>query len=200
MGLRMSDHPADPHLPRDLGKPESGLSQVERAFEATLFASRWLMAPMYFGLVLALAAITWVFLRELVDSIPMLLYGRADDAVLVLLSLIDLTLAANLLLIVLFSGYENFVSKLDVADHSDRPDWMGKVDYSALKMKLVGSIIAISAIHLLKRFMEVGKAEGASVDEVQLYWLTVIHLTFVLSGLLLAVMDWLGARSGGKHS
>ncbi len=196
----MSDHPADPRPPRVAPEPDSSLGQVERAFEGALFASRWLMAPMYFGLVISLAAITFVFLRELVESVPMLLYGHADDGVLVLLSLIDLTLAANLLLIVLFSGYENFVSKLDIADHSDRPDWMGKVDYSALKMKLVGSIIAISAIHLLKRFMEVGQSVGAPIDETQLFWLTVIHLTFVASGLLLAVMDWLGARSGGKHS
>ncbi len=200
----MSDHPADPAPPpaphKAAAKSVTSVSAVEQTFERTLFASRWLMAPMYLGLVVALAAITFVFLRELVGSVPMLIWGEADDGVLVLLSLIDLTLAANLLLIVLFSGYENFVSKLDIAEHSDRPDWMGKVDYSALKMKLVGSIIAISAIHLLKRFMEVGQGGGEAINEVQLYWLTVIHLTFVVSGLLLAVMDWLGARSGGKHS
>lgn len=173
--------------------------RVETAFERTLFASRWLMAPMYFGLVLALGVVALVFLRELIESIPSMLHGSADDAVLVILELIDLTLAANLILIVLFSGYENFVSKLDVNDHSDRPDWMGKVDFAGLKMKLLGSIVAISAIHLLTRFMELGQTEGEPIDQVQMFWLTVIHLTFVASGLLLAVMDWLGAHSGGKH-
>ena len=122
----------------------------------------------------------------------------SDDAILVTLSLIDLTLAGNLILIVLFSGYENFVSKLNIDDGGDRPDWMGKVDFAGLKMKLVGSIVAISAIHLLKEFMELGR-DGAAINGEHLKWLTVIHLTFVMSGLLLAVMDYLGARSGGKH-
>jgi len=98
----------------------------------------------------------------------------------------------------LFSGYENFVSKLNIDDGGDRPDWMGKVDFAGLKMKLVGSIIAISAIHLLKEFIELGR-DGAEPISPHLMWLTVIHLTFVISGLLLAVMDCLGARSGGKH-
>lgn len=188
------DNNASPGQPR----PAESRNRVEYAFEQTLFASRWLMAPMYLGLVVALGVVALIFLRELVESIPLMLTGHADDAILVLLSLIDLTLAANLLLIVLFSGYENFVSKIDIGDHGDRPDWMGKVDYSGLKMKLVGSIIAISAIHLLKRFMEVGQS-AEEINETQLFWLTVVHLTFVVSGLLLAVMDWLGARSGGKH-
>jgi uncharacterized protein (TIGR00645 family) len=94
----------------------------------------------------------------------------------------------------MFSGYENFVSKFDSDVGEDRPDWMGKVDFGGLKMKLVASIVAISGIHLLKRFMEIGKP-GVQVGETELYWLVVIHLTFVVSGVLLAVMDWLQARA-----
>ena len=115
--------------------------------------------------------------------------------ILVVLTLIDLTLAANLLLIVLFSGYENFVSKLDIDDGDDRPDWMGKVDFCGLKMKLIASIVAISGIHLLKRFMEIGdSARIPRSARPSCYWLVVIHLTFVVSGVLLALMDWLTAR------
>ncbi len=178
--------------------PAAPAPQWESFLERLLFGSRWLMAPMYFGLAVSLALLAWMFLRELVENIQLMLTGHVDDSILVVLSLIDLTLAANLVLIVLFSGYENFVSKLSIPDGGYRPDWMGKIDYSALKMKLVGSIIAISAIQLLRRFMEVGQSDEP-LDESKLYWMTAIHLTFVISGLLLAVMDYLGARSGGKH-
>jgi uncharacterized protein (TIGR00645 family) len=124
---------------------------AEARFERVLFASRWLMAPMYFGLALSLAMLTFVFLRELVYYAPQVLTMTAEKTILVILTLIDLSLAANLLVIVLFSGYENFVSKLDIDAGDDRPDWMGKVDFSGLKMKLIASIVAISGIHLLKR-------------------------------------------------
>jgi len=184
------------HAPKSRG--DSARDKIEGGFEQILFGSRWLMAPMYFGLVVSLGLISFIFLRELVESFPAMLIESSDDAILVTLSLIDLTLAGNLILIVLFSGYENFVSKLNIDDGGDRPDWMGKVDFAGLKMKLVGSIVAISAIHLLKEFMELGR-DGAEINSQHLFWLTVIHLTFVMSGLLLAVMDYLGARSGGKH-
>jgi uncharacterized protein (TIGR00645 family) len=118
----------------------------------------------------------------------------SDQVILVILTLIDLSLAGNLLLIVLFSGYENFVSKLDIEDTTDRPPWMGTVDFSGLKMKLIASIVAISGIHLLKRFMEIGETE-TPLDEPQLMWLVIIHLTFVGSGVLLALMDWLTAQT-----
>jgi uncharacterized protein (TIGR00645 family) len=175
-------------------------NQIEAGFEQILFSSRWLMAPMYLGLVAALGLVAFIFVRELLEAVPDMMIESSDDAILIVLSLIDLTLAGNLLLIVLFSGYENFVSKLNVNDGGDRPDWMGKVDFAGLKMKLVGSIVAISAIHLLKEFMELGKeGHNVNMNDGHLFWLTVIHLTFVMSGLLLAVMDYLGARSGGKH-
>ena len=170
---------------------------IETRFEAGLFASRWLMAPIYLGLAISLAMLTVVFCKELVYYTSKTFSMKADEAILAVLTLIDLSLAANLLLIVLFSGYENFVSKFDIDTGTDRPNWMGTVDFSGLKMKLIDSIVAISGIHLLKVFMEVGKS-AAPVDVEKMRWLVIIHLTFVVSGVLLALMDWTSAKTE-KH-
>ena len=129
---------------------------LESQFERGLFASRWLMAPMYLGLVISLAMLLVIFVKELAYYVPQVFTMTADQGILAILTLIDLSLAANLLLIVLFSGYENFVSKLEIGENADRPDWMGTVDFSGLKMKLIASIVAISGIHLLKVFMALG--------------------------------------------
>ena len=168
--------------------------KIETRFERGLFASRWLMAPMYLGLIVSLAMLVTVFIRELIHYAPQAFTMTSEQVILVVLTLIDLSLAGNLLLIVLFSGYENFVSKLDIDDAVDRPPWMGTVDFSGLKMKLIASIVAISGIHLLKRFMEIGETK-TPLDEPQLMWLVIIHLTFVGSGVLLALMDWLTAQT-----
>jgi uncharacterized protein (TIGR00645 family) len=171
-------------------------NRVESQFEQLLFYSRWLMAPMYLGLVVTLGMLMLVFLRDLWKYALQVMTMSAEQVILVALTLIDLTLAANLLLIVLFSGYENFVSKLDIDDGGDRPDWMGTVDFSGLKMKLIASIVAISGIHLLKRFMEIGDSVAdAKFGETELYWFVVIHLTFVVSGVLLAAMDWMSSKA-----
>lgn len=166
---------------------------LETWLERGLFASRWLMAPFYVGLVIALAALIVVFFQELFHELPHLLAMKPEDAIMLALSLIDLSLAANLLVIVILSGYENFVSKIDTASHEDRPDWMGTVDFSGLKMKLIASIVAISAIALLKAFLNLTEP-GETVDQTRLFWLVVVHLSFVVSGALLAVMDWLNGR------
>jgi len=176
--------------------------KIETAFERGLFRARWLMAPFYLGLVLALLMLLVVFVRELVYYLPQAFMTgpgemKADTAILAILSLVDLSLAGNLLLIVLYSGYENFVSKLDLEGETDRPPWMGSVDFSGLKMKLIASIVAISAIYLLKSFMNIGKP-GYPLDEAALKWGVLIHLTFVGSGVLLALMDWLSAKTD-KH-
>ena len=133
----------------------------------------------------ALAALLLTGGLELWHLIQILPVMTVNDAVLGVLALIDLSLAANLLLIVIFSGYENFVSRMDLHDHEDRPNWQGEVDFSGLKLKLVASIVAISGIHLLKRFMEIGEADAETpFDPLQLRWMVVIHLTFVISGVL----------------
>lgn len=159
---------------------------MERLIERGIFGSRWLMAPMYLGLVLSLAILVWVFLVELWKFALAAPTMDVDGAVLGVLALIDLSLAANLMLIVIFSGYENFVSRMDIADHKDRPSWQGEVDFSGLKLKLVASIVAISGIHLLKVFMDVSKYAPE-----QIRWMVIIHLVFVISGVLLAAMDWI---------
>ena len=145
---------------------------------------------------MALAALLVVFVNEAGHELSHLLTMSPEEAILMVLSLIDLSLAGNLLLIVIFSGYENFVSKIDTGDDEDRPGWMGKVDFSGLKMKLMASIAAISAIALLRAFMQL--AEGQEITDRHLIWLVGIHLTFVVSGVLLALMDWLASKTD-KH-
>jgi uncharacterized protein (TIGR00645 family) len=178
-------------LPPSRSKPA-----VELILELGLFRARWLMAPFYIGLVVALAALLTVFGSELIHQLSGVLAMTPEKAILMVLSLIDLSLAGNLLLIVIFSGYENFVSKIHVGDEEDRPSWMGTVDFSGLKMKLIASIVAISAIALLRAFMEL--AEGENIDDRRLTWLVSIHLTFVVSGVLLAIMDKV-ASSTARH-
>ncbi len=174
------------------------LKKFETGLEKVIFQSRWLMAPFYLGLSIALVLLMITFVRELAHEIPGVISGvkvvegktvpvKESDVILLVLTLIDMSLAGNLLLTVIFAGYENFVSKIESAQESkDRPDWMGTVDFGGLKLKLVASIVAISGIHLLKSFM---KITDKAVDERQMFWLVVTHLTFVTSGLLLALMD-----------
>lgn len=166
---------------------------IEVWLEKGLFTARWLMAPFYIGLVIALGVLLLAFVNKLLHALPQA--WRMDDAeaIMLMLSLIDMSLAGNLILIVIFAGYENFVSKLDTAGHEDRPDWMGQIDFSGLKMKLIASIVAISAVALLRGFMEMVRGDG--VDPEPLKWLLAVHLTFVLSGLLLALMDFIAART-----
>ena len=174
--------------------------KLETAFERLLFRSRWLMAPFYVGLAAALLMLLVVFVRELFYYLPQAFAGgpgmSSNDVILAVLSLVDLSLAGNLLLIVMFSGYENFVSKLDLDGETDRPPWMGTVDFSGLKMKLIASIVAISGIQLLKFFMHF--SEGGEINQGEAMWGVIIHLTFVTSGVLLALMDWLTGRTD-KH-
>lgn len=172
----------------------SGCGAEERV-ERALFASRWLMAPFYLLMVVALGALLIKFCQELFFALPNIIEMKDTDVILWLLTLIDLSLAGNLLLMVLFSGYENFVSKMNVGDHQDRPEWMGKVDFSGLKLKLIASVVAISGIHLLKSFMSIGKAPITLEKQTELMWLVIIHLVFVVSGVLLALMDWITARA-----
>jgi uncharacterized protein (TIGR00645 family) len=163
---------------------------IERALEAVLFASRWLMAPFYLGLVVALVALLVTFLHELFAALPLLLGFKETDVILWLLALIDLSLVGNLLLTVILAGYENFVSKMEAQSHPDWPGWIGKVDFGGMKLKLIASITAISAIHLLEIFMKPEK-----LDISTLGWLLAIQLTVVVSGVLLAATDYINERA-----
>src|SRR3569833_2452865 len=169
----------------------------ERVLEQTLFKSRWLLAPFYLGLVVSLLLLLAAFLSELLHAIPAA-FNLADldpeYMILTALGLIDLSLAGNLVVLVIFSGYENFVSKINTENAEDRPSWMGTQNFSSLKMKLIGSIVAISAISLLRAFMTLTEPE-APLEEPRLRWMLILHLTFVVSGLLFATMDYVGNRA-----
>ncbi|WP_062318310.1 TIGR00645 family protein [Demequina maris] len=168
---------------------------VEHTLERGLFATRWLLAPMYVGLIAGLGVVLVKFFLELWHLITdFTIDSGADEITVAILSLIDIALLGNLVVIVIFAGYENFVSKIEAAKgNEDRPSWMGHVDFSGLKMKLIGSLVAISVILLLKDFVAIdGKGEGA--DYTSVAWRIGLHFTFVLSGVLFAVMDYWGAK------
>ena len=171
-------------------------NSLEKLLEFSLFKSRWLLAPFYVGLVFSLVMLLIAFVGELVHALTGALHARPEQIILATLSLIDLSLAANLVVIVIFYGYENFISKIDTGDSEDRPSWMGTLDFSGLKMKLIGSIVAISAISLLRAFMSLTEIDQP-LDETRIRWLVILHLTFIVSGVLFAAMDWIAARSEG---
>jgi uncharacterized protein (TIGR00645 family) len=187
--------PDEPIDPREAQLPRPKFwERVEDGGERFLFASRWLLAPLYVGMVVALIAIVIKFFQELWKLISHIIGASGDNVILEVLALIDLALLANLVLIVIFAGYENFVSKIVAARRSeDRPKWMGHVDFSGLKMKLIGSIVAISAIGLLADFIGMEDA-SYHFDATLLMWRVILHLTFVASGVLFAIMDWLGEK------
>lgn len=168
--------------------------RAEQILEGFLFASRWLMAPFYVGLVVALMALLAIFTHELIAMLPGLLHFDETAAILWLLKLIDLSLVGNLVLTVVLAGYENFVSRMEVSDHPDWPDWIGKVDFAGMKLKLIASIAAISAIHLLGIFMTPEKLDATTVG-----WLIAIQLTIVVSGVALAAMDYIDERTKTLH-
>lgn len=169
---------------------------MERILETLMFRSRWILAPMYLGLVGGLIMMMIKFIQEFVHIFSHILISEEREVVLSILGLVDITLVANLLIMVIFSGYENFVSKIDVKNHEDRPEWMGKVDYSGLKIKLIGSIVAISAIDLLKAFMHQSTPGIEHLSNSQMAWMVGIHFTLILSGVLFALMDKL---AGSNH-
>jgi len=156
----------------------------EERLEGLLFSSRWLLAPFFIGLIAAVALLFVKFAQEFLRLLPNVLTHTDKEIVLSILTLVDISLIASLLLIVVFSGYESFVSKFTLAEGVDRPEWMGKVTFSGLKIKLFGSIVAISGIELLKAYMNMG-----AYTQTELAWKTGIHIAFVVSGLLFALMD-----------
>ncbi len=167
----------------------------ERYIERMLFASRWLLCPLYLGLAVVLIVVGIHFFKELFGLAVGALDLTGKDVIIGALNLIDLTLVAGLVVMVMLSSYENFVSKMDVAEARASIAWLGKLDTGTLKLKVAASIIAISAIQLLKWFMEV-----ESIANDKLMWMVIIHLTFVVSALLLAVTDRLQAASREGHS
>lgn len=164
---------------------------AEDVVEYIVFAARWLLAPFYVGLAISIIVLLIKFMTELLHLLVHAFTSTEAEVILGVLALVDLALTGSLLIIVIFSGYENFVSKIDHSGHKDWPEWMGTIDFTALKLKLLSSIVAISAIQLLKQFMSL-----KSVSDRDLMWLVLIHVVFVISSVLLALSDRIAAHSG----
>ncbi|MEH9246090.1 TIGR00645 family protein [Klebsiella pneumoniae] len=157
---------------------------MERFLENAMYASRWLLAPVYFGLSLGLIALTIKFFQEIFHILPHIFSVSESDMILTLLSLVDMTLVGGLLVMVMFSGYENFVSQLDINEGKEKLSWLGKMDATSLKNKVAASIVAISSIHLLRVFMD-----AKNVPDNKLMWYVIIHLTFVPSAFVMGYLD-----------
>ena len=168
---------------------------MERLIERVLYGSRWLLAPVYLGLSLTLAALAVKFFQELWHLFSHILSVPESDLILAALALIDMSLVASLVVMVMFSGYENFVSRLEVDEGDDKLDWLGKLDAGTLKLKVAASIVAISSIHLLQKFVD-----AEQIPNDKLMWYVIIHLTFVVSAVLMGVLDriaFASHRGGG---
>ncbi len=164
------------------------MKRIERAIETVIVQSRWLAAPFLLGLVIGLAALLYTFAIKLVAFLTLVKTGTEDQAIVGVLKLVDLSLTANLLLIVISSSYENFVARIDPAEHADRPTGLIGIGFSGLKQKLLGSILAIAAVSVLEWFMDIDR----SVDSAKLAWVVGILLAFAVAMLLLAIADRLG--------
>lgn len=160
------------------------MKSLELLLEKTMYASRWLLAPIYVGLSLAVLALGIKFFQEVIHIFEHIITMKESDLVLNILTLIDMSLVASLIVMVMFSSYESFVSKIDLDESTDKLDWLGKLDANTLKLKVAASIVAISSIHLLRIFME-----ASTIPNDKLMWYTIIHMAFVISALLLAVLD-----------
>lgn len=165
-------------------QPHVNFPMIEKAFEQLLYTSRWLLAPLYLGLSFALLAIGIKFFQEVVHLLPHIFDITEANLVLTILSLIDLSLVGGLVIMVMLSGYENFVSSIELDEDDEKLAWLGKMDTGSLKQKVAASIIAISSIHLLQVFMN---AEG--IENGKIMWYVIMHLTFVVSAMGVALVD-----------
>jgi uncharacterized protein (TIGR00645 family) len=164
------------------------MEKLEQFIETILFRSRWLLAPLYLGLVVALVILLIKFMVKLGAIFLVIFDDTGPQLIFKILGLVDVVLVANLLLMIIFSGYENFVSKIDMVEgHVDKPDWMGKIDYTALKLKVIGSIVAISSIELLKAFIDIH-----NIPKEDILWMVIVHMTFISAGVLFALMERIG--------
>lgn len=157
---------------------------MEKIVERLMYASRWLMAPIYLGLSLVLMALGIKFFQEVWHVFSNVWFMKEADLILIILSMIDITLVGGLIIMVMLSGYENFVSRLDIADDDEKLGWLGKVDSGSLKNKVAASIVAISSIHLLKVFMDT-----PNIPNDKIMWYLLIHVTFVLSAFAMGYLD-----------
>ena len=169
---------------------------IQSLLEKGIFTSRWLLAPIYLILSTTLFLITIKVIQEIIHFVPVFFSSDIKELLLFVLRMVDLALIGNLVLMIIFAGYENFVSKIDIAkDSDDKPSWMGKVDFSGLKIKLIASILAISGIGLLEAFMSISEYTSQELN-----YMLIIHVVFIASGVLLALMDYLAAKAHSVES
>jgi len=167
---------------------------LERSIEKLLFASRWILAPVYLGMSLALVALGVKFFQEVFHVLSHVWTMKEADMVLTILALIDMVLVASLVVMVMFSGYENFVSRMEIDEDTEKLGWLGKLDAGTLKLKVAASIVAISSIHLLRAFMN-----APQIPNDKLMWYVIIHLTFVVSAVLMGVLDKMSFADHREH-
>jgi uncharacterized protein (TIGR00645 family) len=177
--------------------PPRGTNKYLQTLGSLIFFSRWLQAPLYLGLIVAQGVYVYLFLKELVHLLIKAPVIQEQEIMLAVLALIDVVMIANLLIMVIVGGYETFVSRLNLAGHPDQPEWLSHVNAGVLKVKLATALIGISSIHLLKTFIEVGSKE---MPEDAVYWQVVLHMTFVVSALLLALTDKISTQSAMAKS
>jgi uncharacterized protein (TIGR00645 family) len=163
---------------------ETIANKIENAVEWVVFTSRWLQAPLYLGLIAASIAYGFKFFQEIIHLYTSLASLTEETVMLTVLSLIDITMVANLIIIVIIGGWATFVSRLDIDGHKDRPEWLGMINAGTLKIKLTTSLVGVSGIHLLKDFINI---ENVSHENVK--WQVIIHMVFLLSTLILALSD-----------
>ncbi|QIG47037.1 TIGR00645 family protein [Nordella sp. HKS 07] len=169
------------------------MKPIEHFIESIILASRWLLVVFYLGLALALAIYAFSFANKLIEFVSKVMVLEDTDTILKMLGLIDAALVASLVVMVIISGYENFVSRFDKAD--GEVHWLGKIDAGSLKVKVASTIVAISSIHLLQVFLN-----SAQYTSEQIMWLTIMHMAFVVSAIFLAIIDKVMSATGkGKE-
>ena len=162
---------------------------MEKLIEKLFYASRWILAPIYIGLSLALLMLAFKFFQEVLHYLPIIFSIKESELILAVLAMVDMALVGGLLVMVMFSGYENFVSRIDIDENDENLSWLGKLDSGSLKQKVAASIVAISSIHLLQKFVN-----SEQIDNTKLMWFVIIHLTFVVSALGMAWVDRINRR------
>jgi uncharacterized protein (TIGR00645 family) len=168
-------------------------SRLEHRIERLILNSRWILTPFYLGLVLVVVALGVTFFRELWHLYATVTTAGEAEVVLLVLSLVDVVLVANLIVMVVISGYENFVSDIEIAEGEETPDWLGKIDAGNLKVKVAAAIVAISSIHLLRAFLNINE-----LSDTKIVLLMVMHMVFVFSALLLAYLDRITGHGRAK--
>ena len=176
------------------------MKTFENLMERGIFGSRWLLLPIYLGMIVAQGMYTWKFLgglwhlgHELIHPASTDPFAQEAAFLMMVLGLVDFLMVANLIVMVVIGGYATFVSKLDLDDHTDRPAWLDHIDPGTLKTKLAGALIGVSGIHLLQTFADIGLKlkSGGEIDNNLVMWQVIIHLTFVISTIILAYSDLL---------